>query len=161
MVPVRLLSWSYESVDIRDETEMPADETNAINSVSSNVSNAFARQICNYPIRMSVTRDQANALGSRFVRDARQSFERLSVHSVVLAKRSSDVLASILMLLLHTSLRRLREAADYECVVIGLLKYAYGLTDGHGWPIKSSQSVPCSGCRATPCFLMSPRIWCI
>jgi hypothetical protein len=41
---------------------------------------------------MSVTRDQANALGSRFVRDARQSFERLSVHSVVLAKRSSGVL---------------------------------------------------------------------
>jgi hypothetical protein len=44
-----------------------------------------------------------DVLGPRIVRDARQSFERLSVHSVVLAKRSSDVLASILMLPLHTS----------------------------------------------------------
>jgi hypothetical protein len=103
MVPVRLLSWSYESVDIRDETEMPAEKTNATNSVSSNMSNVFVRQICNYPVRMSVTRDRAIALGSRMVRDARQSCERLSFHSVVPAKRSSDVLASILMLPLHTS----------------------------------------------------------
>jgi hypothetical protein len=102
MMPVRLLSWSYESVDIRDETGIPAEETNAINSVSSNMSNAFARQICNYPIRMSFTPERANAPGSRFVRDARQLCERLSFHSVVPAKRSSDVLASILMLPLHT-----------------------------------------------------------
>jgi hypothetical protein len=52
----------------------------------------------------------------------------------------------------------LREAIDHGCVVVDQLEYAYGLTDGHGWPTKSSQSVPRSGCRATPFCLMNPRI---